>query len=304
MDENKDNRELKTRSFRIDDQTADKIKEIAQEIGGNQQTTLAKLIEAYEFQSGKVKLGDKKDEIEKFESYISVLTRMYMDSLENCNNIEELVKTQFSSQLNSKDLIISDLQEKNKKNAEIISSMKMTEKDLENETRNLKETLRKETGRSCALEENLRDKDKLNHILTMEHEQLSEKVEEMKNDISELESLRQEKDSAVREVSELRKLLDEKERYIREQDEKHAAMLKSSTEEAERVLKNETDRIISECEKKTNKAISEYEKKILKMREDFFEEKQAYIQKKNLESERINEKLIGLIEKIKDRNNA
>ena len=58
--------ELKPRSFRLDDETANKIKEISASIGSsNQQETLSKLIEAYEFQTGKERLAGKKEEIEK-----------------------------------------------------------------------------------------------------------------------------------------------------------------------------------------------------------------------------------------------
>ena len=39
-----DGKELRPRSFRIDDETAERIKEISNTIGGNQQETLAKLI--------------------------------------------------------------------------------------------------------------------------------------------------------------------------------------------------------------------------------------------------------------------
>ena len=38
-----DGKELKPKSFRIDDVTADKFKEISSDIAGNQQETLAKL---------------------------------------------------------------------------------------------------------------------------------------------------------------------------------------------------------------------------------------------------------------------
>lgn len=55
-----DGKELKPKSFRIDDETAEKFKEISNTIGGNQQETLAKLIEAFEFQSGKAILTEKK----------------------------------------------------------------------------------------------------------------------------------------------------------------------------------------------------------------------------------------------------
>ena len=62
-----DGKELKPKSFRIDEATAERFKEISGQLGGNQQETLAKLIEAYEFQSGKAILTDKKADIEQFE---------------------------------------------------------------------------------------------------------------------------------------------------------------------------------------------------------------------------------------------
>lgn len=107
-----ESKELKPKSFRIDDTTADKFKEIATQIGGNQQETLAKLIEAYEFQGGKAVLTEKKADIEQFEKYVNVLTRMFMGSLEDNQNITATVRTEFEAQLKSKDAIIQDLQEK------------------------------------------------------------------------------------------------------------------------------------------------------------------------------------------------
>ena len=58
-----DDKVLKPKSFRIDDETAERFKEISASIGGNQQETLAKLIEAFEFQSGKAILTEKKADI-------------------------------------------------------------------------------------------------------------------------------------------------------------------------------------------------------------------------------------------------
>ena len=84
-----DDKVLKPKSFRIDDETADKFKEISATIGGNQQETLAKLIEAFEFQSGKAILTEKKADIDQFEKYVTAITRMYMSSLEDNQNITE-----------------------------------------------------------------------------------------------------------------------------------------------------------------------------------------------------------------------
>ena len=93
-----DDKILKPKSFRIDDETADKFKEMSSSIGGNQQETLAKLIEAYEFQSGKAILTEKKADIEQFEKYVNALTRMFMGSLEDNQNITETVRTEFEEQ--------------------------------------------------------------------------------------------------------------------------------------------------------------------------------------------------------------
>lgn len=104
--------EIKPTSFRITEDTNEKFKLIAKEIGGNQQQTLSKLIEVYEFQAGKEILSEQKANIEKFESYITLIGRMYMDSLEHNQNITETVKATFEADLKSKDKVILGLQEK------------------------------------------------------------------------------------------------------------------------------------------------------------------------------------------------
>ena len=104
--------ELKPKSFRLNDETHEKFKEIAMELGGNQQQVMAKLIEAYNFQKGKVILTEKKSDIEQFENYVSCLVQMYMRILEDNQNIVATVRTEFQSSLQSKDETIKDLQAK------------------------------------------------------------------------------------------------------------------------------------------------------------------------------------------------
>lgn len=105
-----ESKELKPKSFRIDDETAEKFKEISAAISGNQQQTLSKLIEAYEFQSGKAILTDKKADIEEFERYVTAITRKYMGSLEDNQNLSQTIRTEFDALLSSKDVTIQDLQ--------------------------------------------------------------------------------------------------------------------------------------------------------------------------------------------------
>ena len=105
-----DEKELKPKSFRINDATSEKIREIAAELGTNQQETLSKLIEAYEFQAGKAILTDKKDDIDQFERYVTLLTRMFMASLEDNQNMSATIRTEYDAQFMSKDKTIQELQ--------------------------------------------------------------------------------------------------------------------------------------------------------------------------------------------------
>lgn len=100
------------KAFRITESTADKFKEIAQEIGGNQQQTLARLIEVYEAELGRESMPEMRESIDTFEGYVRAATNMYMQALESNQNMRALVRTEYEGQLKSKDMIIEDLQAK------------------------------------------------------------------------------------------------------------------------------------------------------------------------------------------------
>ena len=51
-------------------------------------------MEAYMLQEKKVQLSDRSDQIEKFEQYVSLITRMFITSLEDYQNVKEAVKTE------------------------------------------------------------------------------------------------------------------------------------------------------------------------------------------------------------------
>ena len=107
-----DEKVLKPKSFRLDDETADKFRKIGETIGANQQETLERLIQAYELQIGKSNLTEKKADMEKFESYVAILNRMYMASLEDNQHITDVVRESFEDALKSKDQTIRELQKK------------------------------------------------------------------------------------------------------------------------------------------------------------------------------------------------
>lgn len=230
-----DDKSLKVKSFRINDETADKFKEISNTIKGNQQETLAKLIEAYEFQSGKAILTEKKADIEQFERYVTAITRMYMSSLEDNQNITELVRTEFDAMLKSKDATIQDLQEK-------IETLKQSEKDAAEKSKlysdeniRLNQTIDSMNNEYNSKIDNmqtmLEDKDNLNKALTDSCNELKAKLDSMKDATDKLKSveadlydLKQEKTELERKIEqshlEFEKRLLEVEKNYHEQIEK------------------------------------------------------------------------------------
>ena len=189
-----DERILKPKSFRIDDETADRFKEIAGNIGGNQQETLAKLIEAWEFQNGKAVLTDKKTDIEQFEKYVTALTRMFMGSLEDNQNITETVRTEFEAVLKSKDTTIQDLQVQLTGARQLKEDAVKQVKDYADENMELKKNIdsleKKFDSKVGDLQEMLDDKENLNKALTDSCNDLKKKVDGMAADREKMDKLK------------------------------------------------------------------------------------------------------------------
>lgn len=173
--------ELRPRSFRIDEETAEKFKKICLEAGLNQQEALAKLIESYELQAGKAVLTEKRDEIEVFERYTSILIQKYMSALEEIQDSRETIRSEFKAQLDSKDALICDLQAQKKAAEEATKEADQLWKDM---NRALK--------RCNELEETLANKDQLNKALTDTCNELRAKVASLEADQQQMEAIKKE----------------------------------------------------------------------------------------------------------------
>ena len=175
-----DGKELKPKSFRIDDETAEKFKEISGRIGGSQQETLAKLIETFEFQSGKAVLTEKKADIEQFERYVTAITRMFMGSLEDNQNLTEIVRTEFDALLKSKDSTIRDLQENLTKAKQLKEDAIAKAKAQADESARLSSMIDSLNAQMDDMQSRLFDKENLNKALTDSCNDLKAKVESMR----------------------------------------------------------------------------------------------------------------------------
>ena len=278
-----DGKELKPKSFRIDDETAEKFKELSNTIGGNQQETLAKLIEAFEFQSGKAILTDKKADIEQFEKYVSAITRMFMGSLEDNQNITETVRTEFDALLKSKDATIQDLQEKLTVAKQLKEDATLKARAHADENARLNsviDSLNNEyNSKMDDMQSMLSDKDSLNKALTDSCNDLKTKIEGMKEAAEqsaifreELEQLKKEHEKVIRERSDLEKQMQQErtahEKAISEFRQHEADALERLKEQ----LQIAQDKAVLQIEKS-------YQEQIQKLKADKQEDVDKYQQK-------------------------
>ena len=263
-----DRKELKPKSFRIDDATAERFKEISADIGGNQQETLAKLIEAYEFQAGKAILTDKKDDIEQFERYVNAITRMFMGSLEDNQNITETVRTEFDGLLKSKDATIQDLQEKIKVAKQLQQDSDEKAKTFADANTDLVKKLEKLQLDSDAkindLNMMLSDKEKLNQALANSFDEMKEKMNAMQAEHDSFDKMKKNLDNAQKELE------------TAKQDKQAAD---KTIEELKKHEKESVDRCKEQMQIAQDKALIELDKKYQEQIQTLKEEKQTEIDK-------------------------
>lgn len=162
--------EYKVKSIRADDETYEKFKAIASQEFGNQGQCLSTLINLYETEQSKVKLIERKLEINSFQSHLNKIGELFLMSLQLNQDAEERVRTEFEKLLESKDRLIIDLQTKvdtttlmKEQSDEYAKRVRDENKDLYSKNVEVEKQLEKQNS---DYEKTLADKDSLNKALT------------------------------------------------------------------------------------------------------------------------------------------
>lgn len=285
-----DEKILKPKSFRIDDDTADKFKEIALQIGGNQQETLAKLIETYEFQSGKAVLAERKADIEQFEKYVAALTRMFMGVLEDNQNVTSTVRTEFEALLQSKDMTIQELQSQLTVAKQIKSEAEGRAKSYADENDRLSKEILSLKSESELKIKNMQamldDKQNLNKALTDSCNSLKNNIDAMTSEYEKLADIQKELASTTAERDSLR--------AEKEQAEKLLNQALSEHKKAVTDLKEHENEALKHCREQ---AQLELDKALLERDRKFQEQLQVLNESKQAEIDKYQAKYFELLEK-------
>ncbi len=233
--------ELKPRSFRVTEDTAERFKQLCTSFG-NQNSALDALINAYEVQQAKAVLSDRQTDINDYDTHLQALQSAFLRSLELNENAEKRIRQEFQRQLESKDLTITDLQER----------IRTAEQDKQTALEQVKEI---EVERDKIQTESSLHITNLNNDLQATNKALHTANEQIVDKQSLLDELRARLEKAEKNIAELPEL---KERATRVEQQ-----LKASEQECKRLM--------TELERKTSDF--ENEKKMLQEKAEISKEK-------------------------------
>lgn len=240
---NEKEKDLKPTTYRLDETTKEKFKQIASDINGNQDDVMNVLINAYYLQNKQAELSEHKADIDKFQAYVTSIVAMYTSALQANHDTRELVKTEFSTLIESKDSLITDLQEKIKasqqdmlKAVELRNIAQQDNNTLQEQLETLTKTLQEKSER---LEEQRETNSLLkNDLNTAKND----------NDLLQQENTRMAKENIkIQELqSQLAKLQQDNKNLVAEKKQLSDDLLKQ---------KNEFDKTIKELEQSKVKAV-------------------------------------------------
>lgn len=230
--------EIKQTNFRIDQESADAFRKFCEEKGMNQAQGFDHMMQVLELDRAKTMVPTSSKDIEEFEMYIKKVMAAYLKSIEDYNNAREAAREDFASSLESKDKMISSLQEKAEQLAEgkkILEEVTATAR-AERDQAVKDATAAKEQAETASKLADEKDKTILN---------LTDKLSSAEEKATGYDDLKKSEEAAKLRISELKK---EMERMKEAADRELKAVQKDHETEI-RELKTEMERKISDAQK-------------------------------------------------------
>ena len=175
--------ENKPQTFRLSEEAAAKFKQISDEYGYTQAQTFDNLLRVFELQDAKTHLPDLERNINEFDAHAQRLVKLYIETLEQNRNMEDIIRDEFQKRLANSEATIIELRDKNTLNQATIKDYetRLKQRDDINATIEHQLDVTNEQNRTLnALVAEYKDKnDTLSGLLT-EYKQYKEDVVEMR----------------------------------------------------------------------------------------------------------------------------
>lgn len=236
----------KVRSMRISDAVIDQFKEISKTLNMNQDSALKELMDTYELVQQRLVLSSKEDDIDRFQKYLKSLSTMFMNSLQENNDMKDLIRQEFERELQLKDSLLSEKQEELKKLGSELADIKKEQEILQKENTELHDKVE-------AFQQTLDTKDLLISDKDKQIGNLNEVISDKKEEIVKLTSKLSKLEDSINEMDMMKSKVSELEVIIQKKENEIASLeLKRSVEllELEKKLQTEKFKEISEYQSK------------------------------------------------------
>lgn len=165
--------EIKQANFRIDSDTADAFRAFCEQNGMNQAQGFDHVMQVLELNQAKSAIPGRSVEIAEFETMVKSITSAYLYSLELNQNAEARAREEFSSELQRKELRLTELQKK-------VEELQAEKKKMDAESALLTKQEQTLTEQLESLRKGAADQEQINQML-------KEKLEEAQNQLKENE---------------------------------------------------------------------------------------------------------------------
>ena len=247
------------KSFRISDETKERLEALSASIGGNKDRVFNTLMDAYSLEQEKVTVTvtDQAKNIETFEQYANTLVRLYLEALRAVSSSDDRIRGEFHNQLEENAQTIKELRDQRDRMADEANLEKAKAKkevtEVQEKNKELMATIERLEKSLAAAEEQANAKQAMNEMLLSQAKQAEkekEQYEQMTQHCQALEKqLKEEKAAAVKVQQtledELRQAISEKEKAAYEAE----LSKKEAVRQAEDKIRKEKDAEIAQLQK-------------------------------------------------------
>lgn len=169
--------QIKQTNFRIDSEQADLFRQFCEDQGMNQAQGFDHLMEVLALNEAKMKVPERQLEIEEFERHTKAILNAFLTSVALTHDTEKRVYENFRTQLESKESLILDLQNKiaEKENAALQAASLAA--DAEKKVKASEESVLDAVRKVNAAESRAQDKEEINSMLNAEITKLKNQLE-------------------------------------------------------------------------------------------------------------------------------
>lgn len=229
----------KIKSFRVTEDVADKLKAICEEVG-NQNAALESMIAAYEVQSARAVLVERQTDISDYDSHIQALQRAFLRSVELSENAENRVRREFQRQLDEKDEMIAELQERvavaDRKVGTVQSGLDECLTESARQTKELNESLQQVQQNLLQKEESLVTAQELIAVLKLQVSEYKAAADSLPKTEQALSAALRDKQQLEREIERLKERAEiEKQRALLVSEREHTVEIRKLYSEKDKL---------------------------------------------------------------------